>query len=146
MLLDKLLRLVLVVKRVVEVGRVRGELRRAGVNHFVNGKAALRYLLSRNALDSAVEVAVFLCGIVLLLRKLALCKPLFKLDKVTQLFYEPLIYLCYAVDSIDGNAALERLEHAERAVYVNVLELFKHLVVRKLRERLFGHGVHAKLY
>ena len=63
-------------------------------------------LLTGNALDGAVKIAVFLCHVVLFLSQLSLCKPLFKCDEIVQLADEPLVYPGDVMDSIDGNAAL----------------------------------------
>ena len=49
------------------------------------------------------------------------------------------------MDNVNGNAALERLEYAERTVDVDVLQLLEHFLVGELYEILLGHGVHAKL-
>ncbi len=105
-LLDEFSGFVLAVERVVEIGGVSGELRSAGVDHLVYCKTVLGALLTRNALDGAVEVAVLLRHVVLFLSEFALREPLFKCDEVVQLADEPLVYLGDVMDSIDGNAAL----------------------------------------
>ena len=100
-LLDELSRFILAVEGVVEVRSACGELSRAGIYHLVDCKAALLYLLTGNALDGAVEVAVFLRHVVLFLGQLALSQPLLELNEVVQLADEPLVYLRDVVDNVN---------------------------------------------
>ena len=49
------------------------------------------------------------------------------------------------MDNVDGNSTLERLEYAEGAVNVDVLELLEYFLVGELGEVVLGHGIHAEL-
>ena len=111
--LDELLCLILLVEGGVEVGSLSLELACTGIYHLVDSALVLGTLLSRNALDGAVKVAVLLCDVVLLLGELALSQPFLQLHKIKELVEEPVVYHGYLVYLLGSYSALERLEYAE---------------------------------
>ena len=103
-------------------------------------------LLTRQALDSAVKVAILLCYVVLFLSKLcSVSKPFLKLNKIQQLIEEPVVDHCYIVNLLRGYTALQSFKYTERTLIVNNVELLAYLISGECFKLFEVHCVKSEL-
>ena len=117
-LFDKLLRFVLLVEGRIEVRRLRFKLGSAGVYHFIYRIKRLLHRLTGQLLDRLVEEAVFLGAEIELVRQLSALQLIGEVDKILELFEEPLVDHGDLMDLRHADAALERFIEAEDTAVV----------------------------
>ena len=103
----------------VEIGCAGLELGRAGVDHLVAERRALRCLAARDAAYRRIRVAEA-SGLLVVLGGEAMCQLGLQLDHAPELAQEPLVYHRDAVQLVHAHALLERLKEGEDAKVVHV--------------------------
>ena len=106
----------------VEIRRLRGELRGAGIDHVIGGVKRLLYLFAGDTLERGVGIAQALALAVPVVARLARGESGLVIGEIFELVREPRVDLRYLEYLLGGHALLERLEDAEDAQIVHIAQ------------------------
>ena len=143
---NKLLGFVVLVEGGVEIGRLGGKFRSAGIDHLERCSGVFgQGVHTGQALDGLIQEAELLGAQVLFSRQFAVFQAHLDVSQMLHLIQEPPVDLGDVVDSLVGHAALEGLVDAESALGILHVQMLDNFLGGELLEVWQGQGVQAQL-